>query len=264
LNNIPDFGHISINNKSIYYEFQNRQYFDLKTPILVFLHEGLGSSEQWKAFPASISDALKMPVLMYDRYGYAKSEEINVPRKPNFLEFEAKECLFQLFSSLHLQDLKKILIGHSDGGSIALLYASFYPDQVKAVISEAHHLFLDEVSMSGLKSAYDAYHTGNLHDKLKKYHAKKTAKMFNSWINFWLDDKNKNWNIEHHIKNIICPVLAIQGTEDNYGTAQQLYSIKENSQGETQIMLIENCGHIPHHEAREIVEKEIIKFLSKM
>jgi pimeloyl-ACP methyl ester carboxylesterase len=118
--------------------------------------------------------------------------------------------------------------------------------------------------MSGLKSAFNAYHNGNLHSKLEKYHGKKTASMFNSWINFWLDDKNANWNIEHQLKRLKCPVLAIQGTEDNYGTARQLYSVKENSPAETQILIIQNCGHIPHHEARVVVEKAIIKFLSKM
>lgn len=257
-------GHLKIKNKDIYYECVNDSLFEKSNSVLVFLHEGLGSVSQWKDFPESLSQKLKMPALLYDRYGYGQSEQLSDERQHNFLEIEASEWLPQVINKLIPKDKKIILIGHSDGATIALLYASFFPEQVLAVVSEAHHLFLDEVSMSGLKSAFNAYHNGNLYSKLEKYHGSKTASMFNSWINFWLDDNNANWNIEHHIKNIVCPVLAIQGTEDNYGTARQLYSVKDNSPAETQIMLIENCGHIPHHEARVIVEKEIIKFLSKI
>ncbi len=261
---IAESGNIIINGKSIYYKFINKELLSDEKPVLLFLHEGLGSSEQWKTFPVSLSNALGLPVFMYDRYGYAKSEQIKEERQSNFLEIEANDWLPKILAAVGISENPKIIFGHSDGATIALLYAANFPNNTIGVISEAAHVFLDEISISGLKSAREAYVNGNLHSKLKKYHKEKTDSMFFTWIDIWLNYNNKDWNIEQHLKNIKCPVLAIQGTEDNYGTPQQMYSIKNNIKGRGEILLIENCGHAPHHEEREIVEKEIIKFIQNL
>lgn len=264
MKDIQTSGHLIINNKSIYYEFVNKGLLSDSKPVLIFLHEGLGSSEQWKTIPVNMSNTLGLPVLMYDRYGYAKSEQINEKRPSNFLEIEAVDWLPKIIAALGISKNPKIIIGHSDGATIALLYAANFPNNTKGVISEAAHVFLDDISISGLKSVRNAYINGNLHSKLVKYHGDKTESMFYAWLNTWLAEEYKDWNIEQCLKNITCPVLAIQGTEDNYGTARQVYSIQENISGRAEILLIENCGHIPHHENRELVEKKMIKFIQNL
>lgn len=257
-------GYLTINSKSIYYEFINKDLLSGTTPVLIFLHEGLGSCEQWRTFPAELSNALQLPAFMYDRYGYAKSEQITGKRNSDFLKAEAGDWLPKIFGELDIDDNPKIFIGHSDGATISLLYAAMFPRKTMGVISEAAHVFIDELSVSGLIRTRNAYLTGNLHSKLEKYHGEKTGSMFFAWCDTWLTEENRKWNIENILKNITCPVLAIQGKDDNYGTERQVYSIKQNTGGRTEILLIENCGHIPHYEAYEITKSEIIKFIRNL
>jgi len=255
---------INIQGKNLFYDLINKEYLNSINPILIFLHEGLGCSEQWRDIPKKISETLKLPALVYDRYGYGKSEEIIEERETTFLEYEAKFTLHELFTKLNLQNLKKVLIGHSDGGTIALIYASLYPAHIQGVITEAAHVFTEKITLEGLKETVQIYKNTDLKNKLAKYHGCKTDNMFYSWTNIWLTEEMKEWNIENLLKGITCQVLAIQGKDDNYGTPAQLKSIKKNVSGNCNLLLIQECGHIPHHQARSIVENEIISFIKKI
>lgn len=231
---------------------------------MIFLHEGLGCSEQWKDFHVNLAGKLDLPGFYYDRYGYGKSQEITEARNMNFLEEEAEIVLPELLGKLNLKEIPKILFGHSDGGTIGLLYAAKFPNETKAVITEAAHVINEEITRKGHEEILEIYKTTGLKEKLAKYHGSKTGRMFNSWINVWMSDEMKNWSIEYKLLTISCPVLAMQGTDDNYGSPEQLVGIKMHaSKANVNTVLIPGCGHIPHHQAREEVERLTADFIKK-
>ncbi len=252
---------IKINKKSIYYKFINKNLLSDDKTLLVFLHEGLGCSEQWKDFHEIISEKLQMPALVYDRYGYGKSEEVSGARNPDFLEKEAKVFLPGIFEKLNISEQKKVLFGHSDGGTIAIIHTSIFPENIIGIITEAAHVFIDEITESGLKNTVKFFKTTDLKEKLEKYHGNKTESMFKTWTDVWLSAEMSGWNIEHYLPGIKCPFLAIQGKNDNYGSYRQLESIKNQTSGKTKILFIPDCGHVPHHQAREIVTEEVVRFV---
>ncbi|MDD3686872.1 MAG: alpha/beta hydrolase [Bacteroidales bacterium] len=255
---------LQINDKDIYYEFRNEIYLDNSDSVLVFLHEGLGSVAQWKDFPNSLSDKLKMPVLIYDRYGYGKSTMLSEKRLHNYLEIEALEWLPKIIKKLIPDNKLVILIGHSDGGSIALLYAAQFPSKVKAIITEAAHVFTEEITYKGLEPVANLFYKAGLREKLEKYHGEKTLSMFHGWYDVWTDPEFTNWNVENYLTSIICPVLAMQGKDDEYGSINQLQSLENNIKSNCRIRHIDNCGHTPHFQQREICEKEMINFINNL
>ncbi len=256
--------YIDIDNKNIFYEIINQNLLQKDKPLLVFLHEGLGCSEQWKNFYVDISQKTDLPILAYDRYGYGMSQEIVEKRDCFFLEYEAKYFLSKLFELLNLKNYKKILFGHSDGGTISLLYANYFPNEVVGIITEVAHVFVEKITIDGLKEVLKLYNDTNLKQKLEKYHFNKTDNMFYSWINIWLSGQMDNWNIENLLKNITCPVLAIQGKNDNYGSSEQLEKIKKNINSDVTTILLDNCGHIPHLHLKKEIEKITVEFILKI
>ena len=254
-------GFVKVNSKSIYFELINESLISENNNLLIFLHEGLGSCAQWKDFPYKLSKKIKMPALLYDRYGYGKSEELNEARQNTYLEDEASLYLPELLKVLNLNFLNKILVGHSDGGTIALIFAALFPDKTKAVITEAAHVFAEEITFKGVKPMAEQFENGGLKEKLKKYHLEKTDKMFYAWYNIWSNGDLENWNVEHYLDDIRCPVYAIQGENDEYGSVRQLESIKRNIKKSAQILLIQACGHSPHRQAKGFVVAEMTKFI---
>lgn len=250
--------------KSIYYEFINQTEENCLNPIIIFLHEGLGCSAQWRDFPENISNTLKCPVLLYDRYGYGKSEKINEKRSTDFLNKEALEYLPELINNLCIQNRKIILFGHSDGGSIALIYATAFPENIIGVITEAAHVFIEDISVQGIQNVEKEYQKGKLKERLQRYHGTKTETMVESWTQTWLTPAAKMWNIEHLLPKIKCPVLAVQGTDDNYGTYAQLESIKRNTGAKTELLYLDGCGHTPHLQARERVLQKTKEFYLRL
>ena len=251
---------ISIQGVNLYYEIINAELLNSGKPLLVFLHEGLGSTQQWKDFPQQLCEKVNCPALLYDREGHGKSDILKSLRGINFMHEQAQIVLPELFNKLNLFDCDKILIGHSDGASIAIIYAGTYPEKTKAVITEAAHVFIEDVTLSGLKDAVELYKTGRLKELLYKYHGQNTESMFNGWADTWQRDEFTDWNIEEYLKKISCPFLAIQGHDDQYGTIAQLESIKKNVK-KSDIYHISSCGHIPHHQSRETVLKNMADFI---
>jgi pimeloyl-ACP methyl ester carboxylesterase len=253
---------ISINDIQLSYNFIHPSLLQSGRPLLVFLHEGLGCSEQWKDFHTGLCVQLSLPGFYYDRHGYGQSQEVQEPRQHDFLDNEAEITLPALFEKLNLSHLPKIIFGHSDGGTIALLFAAKFPEQTIAVITEAAHVINEEITMRGQRDVIKLYETTDLPAKLARYHGSKTEKMFRSWINVWQSEEMSSWSIEHKLQTITCPVLAIQGSDDNYGSPEQLRRIKKHAtKAHVTISLIENCGHVPHHQSREKVEQLVLSFL---
>lgn len=232
---------------------------DRQEPVIVFLHEGLGCMKQWKDFPSLLCKATGLRGLMYDRYGYGESEALKEPRDANFLKREACEVLPEILNQLDISG-KVILFGHSDGGTIALFFASCFPEKTLCLITEAPHVFLEEVSLGGILSAVKAYKESDLKQKLAKYHGDKTQAMFESWTGLWLDEKNRDWNMFEELKRIESPLLVIQGDKDNYGSFRQVEIILELTKGKSDGFFLKNCGHFPHYEHKNTVLNESARF----
>jgi pimeloyl-ACP methyl ester carboxylesterase len=249
------------NGHKINYEFINKSYETQDKPFLIFLHEGLGSIKQWREFPVLLSNKVGYPALLYDRYGYGKSESLREPRKTNFMDDEALKVLPEILEALNIN--KTILIGHSDGGTIALIYASVFKEKVICVITEAAHVFVEKESIEGVRSAVRAYKKGALKRLLYQFHKDNTESMFYGWADIWLSEDFKDWNIKNILPRIEAPVLAVQGKDDEYGTVNQVNSILNNVSGPAESLLIENCGHIPHFQAEEKVLNKMTEFILK-
>jgi pimeloyl-ACP methyl ester carboxylesterase len=247
-------GFVHLNRQEIYYEHYLHEATDVHTVVL--LHEGLGSVELWKLFPQEIFEKSGLNVLVYDRSGYGKSSEAPNYYPTDYLRFEAEVVLPQLLNSLSIS--KCHLLGHSDGGTIALLYAAKYPAQTISVISEAAHVVIEEISRNGIAAIKEQYNI-KFQKALQKYHGKKADWVFYHWADTWLNEAFYHWNMIAELKQIQCPVLAIQGVDDEYGSKLQLDLIEEWCGG--QIYLIPDCGHVPHFQKKEEVLELVLGFL---
>ncbi|AXT58609.1 alpha/beta hydrolase [Aquimarina sp. AD1] len=233
--------------------------FNLSKPTIIFLHDSLGCIELWRDFPNKIKQSTNFNVLSYDRQGYGKSERFSeTKRSKDYLKKEA-EILARLIDTLELK--KVILFGHSDGGTIALLTASLYPEKVTGIITEGAHVFVEKETLQGIRKAKIAYKTTNLKDKLTKYHQNNTEDVFRMWTETWLSPSFLDWNIENYLSNIQCPSLIIQGENDEYGTLEQVYSIVRKTTGKSKSLIIPNIGHTPHKENSEVVIDKTTKFV---
>ncbi len=228
-------------------------------PLLVFLHHGLGSVSLWREFPATLARTLELPALLYDRRGHGRSEPVVTPRPPDYLDREAG-VLEQLLIETGTKDF--ILIGHSDGGTIALLYAA-RPDAVppRGIVSEAAHLFVEDVTRAGIRGTVNAYGAG-LREKLIRYHGSKTDRLFWDWAGLWLSPAFDDFDIRPRLNTVRCPVLALQGEQDEYGTPAQVAAIEASCSGPVRALMIPACGHEPHFQARKITSEAIEREIS--
>lgn len=229
-------------------------------PVLLFLHEALGSIAQWKDFPEKLCSKLKLPGIVYERQGHGASSPLNEQREANYLHNYALEELPAFLDAIH-EKRPIILVGHSDGGTIALLFASVYPNRVSSIITMAAHVINEPETVEGIGPAVNAYLAGKL-DGLKKYHGDKTEALFYAWANIWRSDTFKNWDITSEITGSMANGIFIQGADDQYGTEKQLDLISKNYSGPHSSLMIPNCGHHPHLEQSEIVLKTLEEFIS--
>jgi len=231
-------------------------------PFLVFLHEGLGCIELWKQFPQILATKLECNALVYDRQGYGQSDPLTEDRGKDYLEIEAKKFLPELMDKLDIK--KPILIGHSDGGSIALIFASLF--ECTAMITEAAHIFVEEITLKGIQDAKNNPDLPLIFKKLEKYHGEKTETIFKAWTDTWLNEDFHDWDISSYLKNITCPSLIIQGLDDEFASPIHVEKIMENlsSCPYKKAFLPANCAHIPHLQAAEEVKSEILIFLKNV
>ncbi|MBC6605390.1 alpha/beta hydrolase [Hymenobacter sp. BT188] len=231
-------------------------------PTLVFLHDSLGSIDLWRDFPAALGAATNCPTLVYDRQGHGRSSPFTGELRPTtYMEAEA-DVLEQVL--VHCGIGQVILFGHSDGGSIALLAAAKHPARVRAVITEGAHIFVEEVTLAGIRAAVEAYQTTNLPQRLQKYHSAKTEALFAAWAHTWLRADYRDWNIEAFLPLVACPVLVVQGEEDEYGSLAQVEGIVQQVAGPARPLLIPGIGHSPHKDSRETVLEQAAAFISQV
>jgi len=231
------------------------------SPTIVFLHEGLGSISTWKTFPTLVAEATNCSVFVYSRHGYGGSSFTKRKFDKSYMHHEALEILPAILDNFEIK--RPILYGHSDGASIALIHAGAMDTEVSAIIAEAPHVFVENISIEGIRTAKSAFEVGNLKNSLTKHHAN-PDKTFQNWSNAWLNPKFLRWEIKDYLKNIHCPLLLIQGTEDAYGTLKQLESIEENVNGSFKKLVLEKTGHSPHKEASRQVLLAIKNFISQL
>ncbi len=229
-------------------------------PTLVFLHEGLGSIGQWRHFPAELCVRTGLPGLVYERWGFGRSEPLTEPRPDDYLEREARDSLPEVLAACGIVE-PPILFGHSDGASIALLFAAAYPERTRAVISEAAHVFIEEVCLAGIRRVVSAYEQGLVRDGLRRYHGANTETLFRGWSDTWLRPTRRYWNVEAELPRIVHPTLLIQGADDEYATRAQVDAIATGVSGPTEILWLPACGHVPHHQAREPVLDAAARFI---
>ncbi|WP_343633043.1 alpha/beta hydrolase [Fluviicola sp.] len=240
--------------KEINIQWINSNLLNGPKPVLVFLHEALGSIIQWKSFPAELCHALNLPGIVIERSGHGKSSDLAGERDIRYLHNYADETQDVLKEILN-PDQKIILVGHSDGGSIALILASRQLKNLLAVVTMAAHTFVEEETLAGIHPAIEAFESGKL-DGLYRIHGEKTKELFYAWANTWLNPEFRNWGIREEIQSFNIPVLAMQGTNDQYGTEEQVNSIvldKINRKG----IMVPNCGHHPHLEKKDLIIREI-------
>lgn len=230
-------------------------------PLIIFLHEGLGSISMWRNWPAEVCKALQCRGLVYSRYGYGRStpRPLNEARDPDYLHIQAHDALPALFQALGLQDERPILFGHSDGATIALLYAALFPDSVRALAVAAPHIFVENLTLEGIRQARDAWQNTDLPVRLARHHHDAES-VFRAWADIWLAPAFRDWNIEAFLEDIRCPVLAIQGINDEYGTMEQIQGIARRVAG-TVLVEVPDCGHSPHRDQPQAVIDALKSFL---
>ena len=217
----------------------------------------------WRDFPERVADATGLGVLVYSRVGYGNSEPCELPRHVSFMHDEALNVLPLVLNAFEID--KPILFGHSDGGSIALIYAGSDPAiNLQALILEAPHVFVENLSIQSIENAKDAYENGVLKAGLERYHGANTECAFRGWNDVWLNSEFRDWNIESSLPHIKVPVLVIQGEDDQYGTLKQVEAIKTGLHGAVQTLLLPNCGHSPHRDQRDNVLNATVDFLKHL
>jgi pimeloyl-ACP methyl ester carboxylesterase len=238
---------------------------DRRAPLLVFLHEGLGSVAMWRDFPARLCEALGACGLVYSRPGYGRSSPHppGEPLAPDFMHRQADEVLPALLKALAIDPAREELwlFGHSDGGSIALLYAAHHPGRLSGAIVLAPHILVEDVSVSSIAKAREAYGGTDLRERLARYHDDVDG-AFRGWNDVWLDPAFRDWAIEDEIAAIRCPVLAVQGLDDEYGTLEQVRGIARRVPG-TELLELPDCGHSPHRDQPQRLLKAAAAFVRK-
>ena len=232
-------------------------------PLVVFLHEGLGSVSMWKDYPQRLCDAGGFRGLVYSRPGYGRS----TPRRPDerwpvdFMHREARDVLPRLFARLRVGagGDKPWLFGHSDGGSIALIHAATFP--VAGVIAVAPHIFVEDVSIRSIAAAREAYETGDLRARLARHHDDPDS-AFWGWNNVWLDPAFRDFSLEDVLVRLRCPILAAQGADDEYGTLAQITGIRARVP-HAKLLALANCGHSPQRDQPEALTRAVTDFIMR-
>ncbi|MCG2578042.1 alpha/beta hydrolase [Dechloromonas sp. XY25] len=233
---------------------------DNRPPILL-LHEGLGSVAMWRHFPEKLAAATGCRVVVWSRAGYGGSEPHPEARTPRYMHREGEEMLPAFLAALGIE--RPVLVGHSDGGSIALIFAGAFPDVPRGVAVMAPHEFVEDVTLAGIREARTAWATTDLPTKLARYHHERTPLVFADWNDTWLSPEFRDWNIEDYLPRIKCPVLAIQGEDDEYATMHQIDVIAEQVPG-SELLKLPTCGHSPHRDQEAAVLAALSAFIGKI
>lgn len=215
------------------------------TPWLVFLHEGLGSLGLWRDFPDKVALATGCPALVYSRYGYGRSDRLEGLRNAGYMHDEGILALPELLEALGIE--RPLLVGHSDGASIALLHAGGTGRAVAGLVLMAPHVFVEELTVASIAAAGEAFRTTDLPRRLGRYH-QDVESTFRGWNEIWLSPAFRDWNIEGFLPGIRAPALLIQGADDEYGSAAQLEALERGLGGPVERLWLADCRHSPHRD----------------
>jgi pimeloyl-ACP methyl ester carboxylesterase len=253
-------GHFEIDGKSLEYRTWGKP--PTEAPTLVLLHEGLGSLAQWKDFPERLAEATGFGVLAYSRAGYGRSSTVELPRPLDFQTREATDVLGKVLDAAGIRET--VLLGHSDGATIAAIYAGSVSDmRVRGLILMAPHFFTEPGGLDAIRAAGEAYAKGDLKQKLAKYHDNVDA-AFKGWHDVWTDPAFEDWNVADVIDHWRIPALAIQGDADPYGTLAQVDEIEQRIYSPFERLVLPGCGHAPHQERTAETEAAIVEFCARL
>jgi pimeloyl-ACP methyl ester carboxylesterase len=224
---------------------------------MVFLHEGLGSVALWRDFPAKVAHRLGVPAFLYSRFGYGQSDGLLARRTPQFMHEEALAVLPRLLDQTRIEN--PLLIGHSDGASIALIHAALSGRRVRGLVCLAPHVFVEPVCVESIAKVRETYRTTDLRQRLAKYHAR-VDDAFLGWADIWLEPEFLKWSIEGLLGRIEAPMLLIQGRDDEYGTLAQLDHIEARVAGPASRLVLDNCSHSPHRDQEAAVVDAVVAF----
>jgi pimeloyl-ACP methyl ester carboxylesterase len=227
-------------------------------PTIVMLHEGLGSISMWRDFPRQVAEATGHKVLVYSRQGYGRSSPLEGPRPVRFMHDEALLVLPEILDTLDVR--RPILLGHSDGGSIALIHAGGSGREVSGLVLLAPHVMVEDISVASIAAARVAYAQADFRARLGRHHDDVDG-AFRGWNDVWLRPEFGRWTIEEYLPRITCPVLAIQGEDDEYGTMEQVDRIARTVPG-SQVLKLPGCGHSPHRDRADQVLEAIRGFVA--
>lgn len=230
-------------------------------PNLVFLHEGLGSVAMWRDFPERLARATGCGALIYSRVGHGRSERLDAPHAVDYMHVQALKVLPALLEAAGVTN--PVLVGHSDGGSIALIHAGTARWPVRALILEAPHVFVEDVTVDSIAKVKGAWRSTDLPKKLGRYHEDPDG-AFWGWNDIWLHPEFRHWNIERYLPAIACPVMAIQGLDDEYGTMAQIEAIRRQVRGPCELLTLADCGHSPHRDQPEATLAAMTRFVAAL
>ncbi len=242
-------------------EYQLIPAHQVNRPTLVFLHEGLGSLAMWRDFPARVAAATGCRTLVYSRYGYGESDVLTESFGVRYMHDEALQALPELLDKLGID--KPVLVGHSDGGSIALIHAGGAGRPVAGLILMAPHVFVEDLSIASIAQAKVTFETTDLAQKLGRYH-RDPVKIFRGWNDIWLHSDFRAWNIEEYLPKVACPVLALQGEDDEYGTPAQVEAIRRQATGEVEVLMLADCRHSPHKDQPQATLEAMAGFIERI
>ncbi len=254
---MTEFADIAWRGRPLRIEYQWVGDAGSRHPTVVFLHEGLGSVAMWKDFPARFCSDHGFKGLVFSRYGYGRStpKPADEHWTPDFMHAQAHEVLPALLD--HLQITTPWLFGHSDGGSIALLHAARF--EPAGIVVVAPHIRVEDVSIASIERAREAFATTDLRARLARHHADPDS-AFRGWNDVWLSPAFRHWNIEDELATIRCPVLAVQGEDDEYGTLAQIRGIAAKLPA-TELLVIARCGHSPHRDQPALLAQAASRFI---
>lgn len=232
---------------------------DSGAPTFVMLHEGLGSVAMWREFPGQLACATHSNVVVYSRHGYGRSAPLRAPRAVDYMHEEALVALPQFLDALGIEN--PVLFGHSDGGSIALIHAGGTGRKVAGIVVLAPHVFVEGLSIDSIAAAKVAYETTSLRERLARYHDDVDG-AFRGWNDIWLHPEFRSWNIEEYLPRITCPILAIQGDDDEYGSTEQIQRIGRAA-ADVELLRLANCRHSPHRDQPEQVLATLTRWMEQ-
>ena len=233
-----------------------------RSPTLVLLHEGLGSVDAWKEFPRRLAERTGYGILAYSRPGYGRSDPVPVPRPLTYMHDEAREVLPAVLDQAKIR--KAILVGHSDGASIAAIHAGSTQDfRVRGLVLIAPHFFVEDMGLQSIEAARQAYESGGLRNRLAKYH-RDVDIAFWGWNKAWLDPAFRSWRIDEHLAYIRVPILVIQGRDDTYGTPAQVETAERETYCPVEVVLLEAAGHAPQVDRPEETLAAVSAFVRRV